>query len=109
MAAARDSWEDDEEVADSWDAEEEVEEQVVEEQKKKNEVKAVKNITPVVAASNSKKNISTSVVVEESEQTRKERMNRLIQESDLENAMALFGISKDEINVEEVLDITKGK
>lgn len=44
---------------------------------------------------------------EEPELARKERMNRLIQESDLENAMALFGISKSEINVDEVLEITK--
>lgn len=97
--AARDSWED-EDVADSWDAEEEEEEEKVVE----------KVVKPVAAAP--KKAAATSVkfaavVAEESEQSRKERMNRLIQESDLENAMALFGISKSEINVDEVLEITK--
>lgn len=94
--AARDSWED-EDVANSWDAEEEEEEKVVE-----------KVVKPVAAAP---KKAATKAVADseplESEQARKERMNRLIQESDLENAMALFGISKSEINVDEVLDITK--
>lgn len=92
--AARDSWED-EDVADSWDAEEEEEEKVVE---------PVKVTKP---ASAHPKKSSAAAEPEETEQQRKERMNRLIQESDLENAMALFGISKAEINVDEVLEITK--
>ena len=95
--AARDSWED-EDVADSWDAEEE-EEKVAE-----------KVVKPVAAAPKKAAAVSVkfaAVEAEESEQSRKERMNRLIQESDLENAMALFGISKSEINVDEVLEITK--
>ena len=100
--AARDSWED-EDVADSWDAEEEEEEMV----KEKVNEKVTKSV-PV--ASKKAPNVATTIkaeVGEETEQERKERMNRLIQESDLENAMALFGISKSEINVDEVLEITK--
>lgn len=103
--AARDSWEE-EDVADSWDAEEEeVEEREQQQQQevkvvKPKEVKANKKSTTASSASN-------TIETEESEQARKERMNRLIQESDLENAIALFGISKSEINVEEVLEITK--
>lgn len=96
--AALESWEDGN-VADSWDAEEEEEEKVVE-----------KVVKPVAAAPKKVVSKAAAVVVEEaeeSEQARKERMNRLIQESDLENAMALFGISKSEINVDEVLEITK--
>lgn len=98
LAAARDSWED-EEVADSWDAEEEEEEVEV----------VVKKVVEVVkkAAVPAPKKAPVFEEPEESEQARKERMNRLIQESDLENAMALFGISKSEINVDEVLEITK--
>lgn len=99
LAAARDSWED-EDVADSWDAEEEEE--------KVEEVKKV--IEPVKKAPAPKKTVTATAVIaepEESELERKERLNRLIQESDLENAMALFGISKAEINVDEVLEITK--
>lgn len=99
LAAARDSWED-EEVADSWDAEEEeAEVEVV----VKKVVEVVKKAAPVPAP----KKAPVFEEPEESEQARKERMNRLIQESDLENAMALFGISKSEINVDEVLEITK--
>jgi hypothetical protein len=91
--AARDSWED-EDVADSWDAEEEEEE-------------VVKVVKPVTSAAPKKTSVKSAAEPEETEQERKERMNRLIQESDLENAMALFGISKSEINVDEVLEITK--
>lgn len=103
MAAARDSWED-EDVADSWDAEEEEEEavevvkKVVEPVKKTSAAAAPKKVTVTAAA---------AAEPQESEQARKERLNRLIQESDLENAMALFGISKADVNVDEVLEITK--
>ena len=101
MAAARDSWED-EEVADSWDAEEEEEEgevqKVVEPVKKAAAVpkKAAAPIAKIIAEE-----------PQESEQARKDRLNRLIKESDLENAMALFGISKSDVNVDEVLEISK--
>lgn len=96
--AVRDSWED-EEVADSWDAEEEVNEEVV-----------VTKVVETVKVSKPKKSAAVVESIEaevETEQARKERMNRLIKESDLENAMALFGISKSEIDVDEVLEITK--
>ena len=68
-------------------------------------VEPVKKAVPVAP----KKTVSPVAVEgsQESEQARKERLNRLIQESDLENAMALFGISKSEVNVDEVLEITK--
>ena len=101
MAAARDSWED-EDVADSWDAEEEEEEAV-------EVVKKVVEPVKKTAAAAPKKVAVTAAAAEpqESEQARKERLNRLIQESDLENAMALFGISKADVNVDEVLEITK--
>lgn len=95
--AARDSWEE-EDVADSWDAEEEEEVE---------EVKPVKATKPVTATKKPAATTTTAAEPEETEQARKERMNRLIQESDLENAMALFGLSKSDINVEEVLEITK--
>lgn len=98
LAAARDSWEDGD-VADSWDAEEE---------EVKVEVKKV--IEPVKKTPSKKAEHAIAPAMEEpieSEQARKKRMSRLIQESDLENAMALFGISKSEINIDEVLDIAK--
>ena len=100
--AARDSW-DDEGVADSWDAEED---------ETTEEIKEVFKAVEVVKSKSAPKKSSITSNLNsdesgESEQSRKERLNRLIQESDLENAMALFGISKSEINVEEVLEITK--
>ena len=98
--AARDSWED-EDVADSWDAEEEQEEA-------EEEVKPIEPVKPKKAAALVKPSQdATPPPPQETDQARKERLNRLIQESDLENAMALFGISKSEINVDQVLEITK--
>lgn len=34
-------------------------------------------------------------------------MERAVKESDLENAMALFGIAKEDVNVDEVLETGK--
>lgn len=103
LAAARDSWENDD-VADSWDAEEEDEEE-------EDEVKVAEKVVKPSATTVTKKPVSKSSAIEvvepESEQAKRERMNRLVKESDLENAIALFGISKSEINVDEVLEITK--
>lgn len=99
---AKESWEDEEDVADSWDAEEEEEE----------EVKVVLKPAPKASTTTTTaKTTTTPVAVKkvETEQEKKERLERAIKESDLENAMALFGISKDQINVDEVLEVNKKK
>lgn len=104
IVMAKESWEDEEDVADSWDAEEEEEEE--------EEVKVVVKPAPKASTTTTTaKTTTTPVAVKkvETEQEKKERLERAIKESDLENAMALFGISKDQINVDEVLEVNKKK
>lgn len=94
----KESWEVEEYVAYTWDAfgEEEEEEEVIVEV-----VKPAKTSKPATTTPATK--------TPETEQEKKERLERAIKESDLENAMALFGISKDQINVDEVLEVSKKK
>lgn len=103
VVMAQKAWDDDD-VADSWDVEEE------EEEKKKKPAPA-----PVVAPVAKPKPAAAAVKLhakkeepeDETEQERRDRARRLVQESDLENAIALFGISKDQVNVDDILDVKK--
>ena len=85
VAVVKEDWEDDEDVKDSWDAEEEEEApKPAPKPKAAPKPKPAANKTPAVPA-----------VVEpvETEFERKQRLERLVQEKDLESAMNLFGVS----------------
>lgn len=99
MVVVKESWENEEDVADSWDAEED--EPVV----TKAPVKAAP--APAKPPAKAKAQPEAPAAGNETPEQQKQRLNRLIQESDLENAMALFGISKDQVNVDEVLGVEK--
>ena len=104
IVMAKESWEE-EEVADSWDAEEEEEQPMP--------AKAAVESKPVKETKQRGEVQAPAQTATESAAERKERLERAVKESDLENAMALFGISKGEVDVDEVLEVkkvtTKGK
>jgi hypothetical protein len=83
LAVIKDNWDNEEDVADAWDAEEEP--VVVEpvKQPKKPKAKPVETVLNDVPAN-------------ETEYERKARLEKLIREKDLESAMSLFGISASE-------------
>lgn len=101
---AKESWEDEEDVADSWDAEEDDDAEA--------EVQVKPSIAKQPEAKPNKAATAAAVVeppVNETAQERKERLERAMKESDLANAMELFGISKEEVDVEAVLEVPKKK
>lgn len=88
LAVVRDDWEGEDDVQDDWDAEE----------------KPAKPVVP--AAAPPKKTVKPIVPKElplatETEQERKVRLDRLVKERDLDNAMGLFGLSLEARNVEQ--------
>lgn len=83
MAVVQGNWED-EDVAETWDQEEETK---VETAPRTTRPKPKTNITIKTATTD-------DPIVDETEQERKARLEKLVQERDLDSAMSLFGVEK---------------
>lgn len=85
LAVVKDTWDDEQDVKDSWDVDEE-------EAKPAAKPKAAKQAVRPAAAAAKASPAAAAAVVNETEGERKARLERLVQERDLDNAYSLFGI-----------------
>ena len=87
---------DEDDIADSWETADNLEEQEVLETEKEDSKPKTQSSSKKITEKTPSNNLETAI-------DHRQRMLRLQQESDLDNAIALFGISKSDVNVDEIL------
>lgn len=92
MAVVRDTWDDEEDVKDDWDAEEEPAKPIVAAPAKP---RPSTTSTPTTSTTKPSAAKTTTAPNNETEQEKKARLERLVQERDLDHALSLFGLSSD--------------